>query len=482
MSEEKSTYKRILLATSVFGSMQFINLFFSFVKHKLLSIFIGAEGYGIFGMLNSIVDLIKSISGLSIDNSAVKAIASQENSDFNAQVVLKLSLLTGLLGCLVTVLFSPIISKYLYFTYDYWYLIVFLGLAVFFKQIATAFIAILQGKSLFKKLAKSNLLSNGLGLLFTIPFFYFFKKDFIIPAIIISALVNMIVGWFFVKKIKVLNALLTFREAVSQGKEIIYFGSLLMIMSFLPLLVNYTLQILINKQDGIENVGLFNVANIILNTYVGFLFNAMSLEYYPRLVSLEKNNNKVAITVKQQAIVTTLLIVPVVIFFIGFGEFIIQFLFSKEFLEVNQLLQWAVIGMFFKAISFSIGYLFIAKADSKVFMKTSLGFNILYFLMLYFGYQIGAFKGMGIAIAIYFFLHLTGVYIIAKKRYQMTFFEKKDIVLFVSQFLTLLVALFIMHLSSQIHLYLITILLILSSSYTFYEINKLVVLKDLFKK
>ena len=138
--------------------------------------------------------------------------------------------------------------------------------------------------------------------------------------------------------------------------------------------------------------------------------------------------------------------------------------------------------MFFKAISFSIGYLFIAKADSKVFMKTSLGFNILYFLMLYFGYQIGAFKGMGIAIAIYFFLHLTGVYIIAKKRYQMTFFEKKDIVLFVSQFLTLLVALFIMHLSSQIHLYLITILLILSSSYTFYEINKLVVLKDLFKK
>ena len=353
---------------------------------------------------------------------------------------------------------------------------------MFFKQIGSAFNAILQGKSLFKKLAKSNLVSNGLGLLFTIPFFYFFKKDFIIPAIIITALVNMIVCWFFVKKIKVFNAFLSFKKALLQGKDIVYFGSLLMMMSFLPLLVNYMLQILINKEDGIESVGLFNVANIILNTYVGFLFNAMSLEYYPRLVSLEKDSAKLAITVKQQAILTTLLIVPVVIFFIGYGEFIIQFLFSKAFLEVNQLLQWAVVGMFFKAISFSIGYLFIAKADSKVFMKTSLGFNILYFLMLYLGYQIGTFKGMGIAIALYFFLHLGGVYLIAKKRYQMTFFERKDIVLFVSQFLILLVALFIMRLSPKIHLYLITILFGISVSYTFYEINKIVVLKDLFKK
>lgn len=482
MNEEKSTYKKILVATSVFGSVQFVNLFFSFIKHKLVSIFIGSEGYGIFGMLNSIVDLIKSISGLSIDNSAVKAIASEVNSEFKVQVVVKLSLLTGILGCILTILLSPVISKYLYFSYDQWYLIVFLGIAVFFKQLTGAFNAILQGKSLFKYIANANLISNGLALLLTIPFFYFFEKRFIVPAIIITALINLIICWFFVRKIIVLKSWLSFKDALLQGKEIIYFGSLLMIMSFLPLLVNYILQILINIHDGISSVGIYNVAIVILNTYVGFLFSAMSTEYYPRLVSLDNDNNKLSATVRQQAIITTLLVVPIIIFFIGYGEYIIKLLFSNEFIEANVFLKWAVVGMFFKAISFSIGYLFIAKADSKVFMKTSLVFNILYFLILYYGYVLDNFRGMGIAIMIYFFFHLLGVYSIATKRYKMIFFKKNDFFIFLFLFLSILVTLYCTTLGSVYQKPIITGILILSVSYTFYKINKLISFKDLFKK
>ncbi|NHN27576.1 oligosaccharide flippase family protein [Flavobacterium jejuense] len=483
MDEEKKTYKNILLATSIFGSVQVITLISSFVKHKLLSILIGVGGYGIYGILNSTVDLIKSITGFSIENSAVKAIASEKNTKRNnANIVIKLCLLTAFLGCFITILFSSFISEYIYSTNKKWYLIAFLGVAVFLKQITGAFTAILQGKSKLRQLANSNLISNVLSLIIIIPFFYFFKKNFIVPAIIITAFVNVIIYWIYVKKNISFDIKISYKEAIRNGKEIIFFGGLLMMMSFLPLLVNYAMQVIINYEDGINMLGLYNVSILILNTYVGFLFSAMATEYYPRLVTLDYSNEKLSETVRQQAILTVLLIVPVILVFIAFGEQIIILLFSKDFTSAYSLLKWAVVGMFFKSISFSIGYLFIAKADSKVFMKTSLGFNVLYFLMLYFGYKMDQLNGIGVAIMIYFLLHLIGVYIIAKMRYKMFFFTTKDILIFILLFSFIIAALCFIMFNENFRLILLIPLLIINFVYTIYKINRLVSLKDLFKK
>jgi O-antigen/teichoic acid export membrane protein len=483
MHEEKKIYKTILVATSVFGGVQVVTLISSFIKHKLLSIFIGVGGYGVFGMLNSIVDLIKSISGFSIESSAVKAIASEDNKlEEKSKIVIILSLLTGLIGCLISLFFSPFISQFIFKSNDKWYLIVFLGLAVFFKQLTGAFNAILQGKNKLKQLATSNLLSNIISLVVTIPFFYFFKKDFIIPAIIITAFVNAIIYWLFVKKVVSFTNFLNFKEALINGKEIIYFGGLLMVMSFLPLLVNYIIQVVINRENNIGTVGIYNVSIIILNTYVGFLFSAMATEYYPRLVNLDGSNEKLASSVRQQANLTVLLIVPVIIIFIGFGEQIIKILFSKDFIKAYDLLKWGVIGMFFKSISFSIGYLFIAKADSKVFMKTSLGFNVLYFFMLYFGFKIYNLEGIGIAIMVYFLLHLIGVYLIATTRYKLIFFKNKDIFTFIFLFGFILIALFLSTFEGNFKIILLIVLLLINIVYTYYKINKFTPIKDIFKK
>ncbi|WP_445721868.1 oligosaccharide flippase family protein [Flavobacterium sp.] len=483
MNEEKKTYKNILIATSIFGSVQMVTLISSFIKHKLLSFLIGVGGYGIFGMLNSIIDLIKSISGFSIENSAVKTIASEKkDTDVNAKIVIKLSILTGFIGCFIVILFSSMISQYVFKSSGKWYLIVFLSFAVFFKQITGAFNAILQGKSKLKQLAKSNIVSNIVSLMITIPFFYFFKRDFIIPAIVITTIINALIYWFFVRKFVDLKNFLSFKDSIINGKEIIYFGGLLMIMSFLPLLVNYLIQILINDSEGINAVGIYNVSMIILNTYVGFIFSAMATEYYPRLVSLDQKNKELSLAVKRQAILSTLLIVPVIIVFIVFGEYIISILFSNEFMLAYILLKWAVVGLFFKAISFSIGYLFIAKADSKVFTKTSLGFNILYFFMLSFAFKFDSLKGIGIAIMIYFLLHFICVYSIARKRYNMSFFSKNDFLFFIILFCFILLSLYFVTLEGKLKIILICLLLIVNGFYTFYKINSLVSINKIFKR
>src|SRR5690606_14093670 len=147
--------------------------------------------------------------------------------------------------------------------------------AVLFKQLTSGNHAVLQGNNKLGFLAKSNLYANIASLVVTLPLFYIWKIDAIIPAIIITSILNYLFSRFFLNQLHSEKQFITYKNAIKEGKNLLFFGSLLVILSFLPLLVNYLLQIFIGNSDGLYNVGLFNVGMIILNTYVGFVFTIM---------------------------------------------------------------------------------------------------------------------------------------------------------------------------------------------------------------
>jgi len=485
--EEKHTYRKILKATSIFGSVQLVSILSSIIKSKFLAVFIGPYGYGIYGILNATVDIIKQVSGLGIDASGVKSIAEITNDkdsyllSKNASILLKLTLLSGIVGVFLTLIFSIPLSQLTYSNTNKWYVFVYIALAVLCKQLASGNHAILQGNNKLHFLAKSNLYANLSSLVLTLPLFYVWKIDAIIPAIILSSFLNYVFSRFFLKKIHLEKQVISYKKAIKEGKSLLFFGSLLVVLSFLPLLVNYLLQIFIGNKDGLYNVGLFNVAMIVLNTYVGFIFTIMATEYYPRLVTVIGSASELSKAVNQQIMISLVLIVPIIVFFIGFGSFTIQLLFSDKFLEIIPMLNWAIFAMLFKAISFSIGYVFIAKADSKVFMKTAIFFNTIYFVFAFVGYTINQLEGVGVAIIIYYVIHLLGVYLIANRRYQFQF-DKHLISIFFISLLFGITALSLNFFERGIIITTIFVFLfIISLVFSLYKLDKLVLWLDYFK-
>jgi len=120
-------------------------------------------------------------------------------------------------------------------------------------------------------------------------------------------------------------------------------------------------------------------------------------------------------------VIALLLITPVIILFVIFAEIVVVLLYSKEFLPVVGFLMWAILGTVFKAVSFSMGYIFIAKGDAKIFMKTALFFNSLLLVLNVAGYYYGGLSGMGISFLVYYFVHFLLVSIITKKAYNFHF-------------------------------------------------------------
>ena len=76
----KGLSARVLKAMSVFGGVQMSTILCGIVKVKLIAMWLGPAGVGLFGIFNGAVDMVSSISQLGVRSSAVRDIAAARHS------------------------------------------------------------------------------------------------------------------------------------------------------------------------------------------------------------------------------------------------------------------------------------------------------------------------------------------------------------------------------------------------------------------
>src|SRR5665647_1435368 len=113
MSEQQSAYREIFKSTSLFGGVQVIIILVNIVRTKFVAILLGTAGMGTFGLLNSPLGVIASLTGLGISFSAIRDISEASGSGDEqrlARTIISFRrwvIFTGLLGMLATILLAP---------------------------------------------------------------------------------------------------------------------------------------------------------------------------------------------------------------------------------------------------------------------------------------------------------------------------------------------------------------------------------------
>jgi O-antigen/teichoic acid export membrane protein len=486
VSESKKAYQQILKTTSLFGGVQFFTIIISVIRTKLIAVFIGPAGMGVIALLNSTLGLISSISGLGIETSAVKNISENyKNEDLKTvsktiHIVKRIVFLTGLFGMLLTIVFSKVLSIITFGNSSQTYAFILLAVIVLFKQLSSGQLAVLQGLRQLQFLAKANLYGNLFGLLFSIPIYSFLKIDAIIPTILIASLTVLIFSFYYSNKIKTDKGEITKEAFFIEGKSILKLGFMLTISSVLTLLSTYLIQIYIGKIGSLEQVGFYNAGFTLLNSYVGIIFTVMSTDYFPKLASVNSDNYKIRQSVIEQAFTSIMIITPVIVLFLTFISVLIPIIYTPKFNEIIPMVCFGILGMLFRAVSWSMGFILIAKGDSKMFIKTAVGFNILSLVMNVLGYYFYGLEGLGFSFCLYFLFHFIGLKIITKKRYDFYFEEDFYLIYFIC-FLICTITFFFRFLENPILKYsLMTLMIFISLIFSLYHINKKINLKEMF--
>lgn len=435
MHSERSAYRQVFKATSLFGGVQVFQILIAVIRSKVIAVLLGPVGMGISGLLYTTLNFISELTGAGLDRSAVKDVSAALGKNDEQKIVRVLGVLrrlvwfTGILGALLTMALSPLLSQWAFGSSEFTLAFIWIAVAILLKQLAYGNLAVLQGLRKLKQLAKANLTGSFVGLLIVIPLYYYFRIEAIAPAIVISFLMTFLFSSYYAKKVKLQPEKVATKEAFTEGKEMIRLGVMMSVSSLLVALGMFLTQLFVSNVGGVDEVGFYHAGVVIINSYVGMIFNAMSTDYYPRLAAIADDIKKIRETVLHQAYIAVLLITPIIVLFLIFAEIVILLLYSRAFLPVVAFLVWAILGTIFKAVSFSMGYIFIAKGDSKIFLKTAVLFNSLLLLMNITGYYFGGLVGLGISFFAYYILHLILVATITKRAYNF-YFPKKFYKLF----------------------------------------------------
>lgn len=419
---ESNSFKRILKTTSILGIVQVIQILSTLVRGKLISVFMGAVGLGVFNLFNSILLIITQISGLGLSYVIVKevskmSIATDEHRFSKLLAVIRFwsifSCLCGAVLVPVWLFFMPnekIVNNSVLTS-------VTLSLTVICTILANNYTAVLQGAQEMRKLALSNALPAVFAIVISIPVYYYFDVEGVILGFLVFASANVFISFYYYKKIACVTGM-PLKSAFNRGKPMVALGLSMMFALILSSVSTFLINSFIAKYGSIEDLGFYAAATGLTSQYIGLLFSAMSLDYFPRLSKISHDKKKLQFAVNEQLDIVILLILPLVCILLSCAKFLILLLLTEEFYVIIDVVNWLAVSLFFKAISFPFGYVSFAKGDRKVFLLLEGVFNsIFYLIFTVLFYSKFGLIGVGYASLTFNLLYCIIIYLIANRRY-----------------------------------------------------------------
>lgn len=475
---QTSSYRSIFKATSLFGGVQVYQILIQLVKSKFVAVLLGPLGVGIIGLYQSGIQLIQSLTSMGLASSAVRDVSEANGSRDQYRiakvitVVRRLVWITGLLGLIVVAFCAPLLSQISFGNKDYTVPFIILSITLLFDQISAGQKVVLQGLRKLKELAKCSAIGATFGLVVSVPLYYWLGVKGILPTLFLNSLCALVVSWLYSRRIKLASVTVTPSETIQQGKQMLVMGLSMSASAILTTAVAYVIKSFIQNDSGVKEVGLYQAGFVIMNTYVGLIFNAISTDFYPRLAAVNKDNNQCSILISQQGEIATMILAPMLSFCLIFMPFILKILYSEEFTSANGYIIWACLGMMFRMSSWVVSYIFVAKAEAKLFMINEIAASFYTLFFSLFGYRIAGLRGLGIAFFLAYFAYNIQVYLIARKKYSFNY-SKDFLIGFSLHLIIVLSCLTIAELMTGWQRYLIGIIAVgISIAYGFCGLNK----------
>lgn len=486
MNKTKTTYRNIIKATSIFGAVQVFQILISLSRAKFAAIYIGAAGMGILGLFTSSFNVIYFMAGLGLNFSSTREIAqfAHENNNQAANraytIARQYVTYSSIVATILVAVFSRQLSLYTFGNTQYTLGFLLLSVTIVLTALTNINTAALQGLRLIREMAKSSFCGALLGLIICIPIYYFFKENGIVPAMVLTVILNFLVSYYFIRKSSIVRTSIPIKEVLSGGSSMVKLGMVMMTAAVIGSAVTYLINIFIVRRGSVADLGLYNAGIGLSNQYVSLVFTALSVDFFPRLATVNTDNKKVSEMVNQQAEITFLILLPILVTMILTSPLLIRILLTKEFGRINDFARIIALFTAFQAAAYTISNIPLAKGDKKIFfLWNSLLPGCFALLFMISGYHFFGLNGLAFGVGLVNVAHFAGIAIVCSRRYEykmnrnFLFFFAVIIVMASATFFSIL-------LFPDVTGYLIGgLILILSLSFSLFHLNKFMDLREL---
>jgi len=417
----KSSYGQILKASSVIGGSNAINYVISLARIKIVAILLGPNGIGLIGLYQSTIGLVGTLSGMGIGSSGVREVASAHGTGDTARMATaaktlrRLSIATGVLGCLLTIALASPLSRWTFGTEDYAFEMGLLGITVLLAAIHSGQAALLQGTRRIKELAAITVISAAVSTTIAIALYAVFGIEGIVPVLIATAAINLILSWWAAARIPVPEITMRWSQTWQEGKTFLGLGLAFMWGALLAAAVALILRSVIVREQGLAAAGIYTSAWGLSGMFASFVLGAMGTDFYPRLTAVAHDNASVNRLVNEQIEIGVLLALPGLVATQAFAPLVMQLFYSREFLAGAELLQWFVLGVMLQVVAWPLGFIQRAKGASRwIYLSQTEAYVVLLGLSVGLLHHYDDVIGVAIALPCMYAIHLVITILIAR--------------------------------------------------------------------
>ena len=369
---EHTSYKHILKYTSVFGTIQGLNILVAMIRNKLVAIILGPGGMGLIALFNSTLKLVGDSTNMGVPTSGVKTIAEAYESNDRRRLeesvclIRSWSVMVALLGMLVCVMAAPFIDSFSFNWGAHTLHYLLLSPTVALMTLTGGEMAVLKAVRQLGSLARISVYNVFAVLVVTIPLYYLYGETAIVPSLFLAALIQ---------------AVLTLWRSCR----------------LFPLRLSFSRRFL-SRGNGMLKLGLSFVVTGMMGS--GMVFSAMETDYYPRLSAVGGTGAALNSCVNRQIEVSLLVMAPLLVAMMFALPMLLPLLFSGKFLPVIGMMQFSVMALFLRAVKLPIAYIPLGRGDSRSFMFMEGVYVVMILPLMYVCFGRWGLTGTGVALLI----------------------------------------------------------------------------------
>jgi len=398
----------------LFGGMQMLVILCGVVRVKIVALLLGATGVGLFSIFNNALTLLSTATQLGLRSSAVREVAASGDEGAAAMVRFWGRVL-GLFGLAVTLVAAPVLSVYTFGDYSHTFGFMALGVAVGLMAVTVAEQAVMQGVKRLGALARSTMAGVIGGLAVAVPLVYFLRMDSIVSVVVAYAVTAWIGVRIYGGRMAVGPA--PVRELWRQGLPMLRLGGYMTVAAVVNEAVNYIFIVYLTRTGGTDVVGVYQSGYTVMMRYVGMVFTALGVEYYPRLASCCANPARQQVFIRHETVLLMAVLGPLLAVFIPLAPLVVGILYSAEFMDAVPYIIAAAPGVVLRGYAWCLSFLMLARGDGRTYVITEVVSVLIGFALNVAGYHFGGLSGLGLSFTLWYAVYAVMMTVVNARLY-----------------------------------------------------------------
>jgi len=373
--------REILLAALKTGSGTFFRLLFGIVKIKIVAVFLGPSGIGVYSLLRQTSQTTTTLATLNSSAALVQGLSSK-TGEAREGYLLTVARILAISGGVITILllfFAPSVAQLVFAKRDPEFvgLIRWLSVPILFSSINAYMMGVLNGYRALGRMAIGQVAGAFVSGLAVYPLVKLGRPEIFVVLLSIASGISLLTSTYFALQAGWLRPLRRWLRDPWQREHVRHFFSIALttlVTGFVGTGSVLAVRAMFVRYGGLPAAGIFDVAWTLSVSYVMLALGSLGTYYLPSLSGIQDSTKLVAL-IQRILRVTIMLMVPLITGMIVLKPLIIHLLYSSKFDPSLKIIRWMFVGDYLKATSWVLGMPMLAYADMKVFFWTEIAWR-----------------------------------------------------------------------------------------------------------